>query len=216
MAIYTPRGLKIRFSVPYAFSLMARLFPDITPFRVLKKTEAIENVSDVMAVIEAVIIIFFFPGAPLVNICAAVMGIYFIGYIMKIAGIFIPLIVPISEIFSYIYGYGIITIVLGIFGFLNIGLLKTAVLLAVLLATNIFDYLIEMIRAILCKAMDRPYLGVSEIDFINAYKILAASIGTNINTNVTEQEINSEAWREPYLWLEINWPEIESKYTVQG
>jgi len=206
MAIYTPRGLKIRFSVPYAFSLMARLFPDITPFRVLKKTEAIENVSDVMAVIEAVIIIFFFPGAPLVNICAAVMGIYFIGYIMKIAGIFIPLIVPISEIFSYIYGYGIITI----------GLLKTAVLLAVLLATNIFDYLIEMIRAILCKAMDRPYLGVSEIDFINAYKILAASIGTNINTNVTEQEINSEAWREPYLWLEINWPEIESKYTVQG
>ncbi len=41
MAIFTPTGLKTRLSVDYAFGLMARLFPKITPFKFLKTIEGV-------------------------------------------------------------------------------------------------------------------------------------------------------------------------------
>jgi len=215
MAIYTPRGLKIRFSTPYSFSLMARLFPEITPFRVLKKTEAIENIPDALAAIGALVIAFFFPNMSCVKIFGAITAIYLVGSFMKLTGLFfIPLIIPISEAFSYIQGYGIITIALGVIGYFKIGLTKTIVLILVLLATNIVDYLLEFIRALLCKAMNKPYLGMSELDFINAYKMLAAKTGNSADINVSQIEIDSEAWQEPYMWLEYNWPEVTCRYTA--
>ena len=55
MAIYTPRGVKIRTSVPYAFGLMARLNPKVTPFRILKTTEGIESLPGMLAFIAGMV-----------------------------------------------------------------------------------------------------------------------------------------------------------------
>lgn len=49
MTIITPRGLKVRIPVPYAFALMARLYPEVSPFRVLKTTEGIESIPGMLA-----------------------------------------------------------------------------------------------------------------------------------------------------------------------
>lgn len=51
MAIYTPRGLKIRLSVDHAFTLMARLFPDVDAFKILKTTEGLESIPATLAFI---------------------------------------------------------------------------------------------------------------------------------------------------------------------
>ncbi|MDD2586176.1 MAG: hypothetical protein PHT79_06385 [Syntrophomonadaceae bacterium] len=214
MAIYTPRGLKIRFSVPFSFSLMARMFPDITPFTVLKKTEAIENLSDCLPVITAFIIIFFFPNISAVGICETLIIAWGIGYIMKITGIFfIPFIIPLSEVFSYIHGRGIITIVIGVAGYFKLGFVNTAVMLGILFVMNfIIENIVELLRVSLCRKFGKQYLSVSELDFINAYRMLAASIKINKDIVVSNDEISSEAWKEPYTWLETNYPEITSRY----
>lgn len=44
MAFYTPRGLKIRVSVPYAFSLLGRLYAQVHPSKVLETAEAFDEV----------------------------------------------------------------------------------------------------------------------------------------------------------------------------
>lgn len=54
MALYTPRGLKIRIAVPDAFGLMARLYPKVSAFRVLKTTEGIESLTSLATFIAAI------------------------------------------------------------------------------------------------------------------------------------------------------------------
>ena len=43
MALFTPRGLKLRLPTAYAFALMARVYPQTDAFRVLQLTEEVEN-----------------------------------------------------------------------------------------------------------------------------------------------------------------------------
>ncbi len=53
MPIYTPRGLKVRLSIDYAFALMARLHPGVNAFQVLKTTEGIESLPQSFAFLAA-------------------------------------------------------------------------------------------------------------------------------------------------------------------
>lgn len=55
MPIYTPRGIKIRIAVSYAFGLMTRLYPEVSPFRILKTTEGIESLPAMFAIISGII-----------------------------------------------------------------------------------------------------------------------------------------------------------------
>lgn len=106
MTIYTPRGLKIRIAVPYAFGLMARLYPKVSPFRILKTTEGIEILPGMLAFISGMIgfAIHLSPfQIALVVATSQIIGalINFIGLIM------IPGLVGLSTLFSYMSGYGI-------------------------------------------------------------------------------------------------------------
>jgi hypothetical protein len=55
MAIYTPRGLKIRIDIPTSFGLMARLYPDVSPKRILHTTEAIDATGSALGFFTAII-----------------------------------------------------------------------------------------------------------------------------------------------------------------
>lgn len=55
MAIYTPRGLKIRLSIQYCFTLLARLYPEVDPYTVLKTTEGLEFIPSFLAVLASLI-----------------------------------------------------------------------------------------------------------------------------------------------------------------
>lgn len=213
MAIYTPRGLKIRFSVPYCFSLMARIYPEVTPYNVLKTTEGIENISDLLAVLAAFVIILINPSESFLVIGSIIMTLYLIGYFMKITGVFfIPMIVPFATLFSYVQGYGIITVVLAITGYIKFGLTKTVLILVVLVIANLLDYILELLRAIIARYKNSPHLTVSELDFLNAYQLYAAKVGASIDIYVSEEEIAQGNWQETYIWLKNNWPEITYRF----
>lgn len=217
MSIYTPRGLKIRLSIPYSFSLMARLFPEVTPFKVLKTTEGIEAMPDLLVVIEAFIIIIFFPESTPTKISMVIFATYFVGYLMKITGIFfIPLIVPLSVVFTYIQGYGLVAIGLAFAGYTKLGLIKTLVIFGSVIITIILHHIFEMLRIFWSnfRSGGKSYLTVSELDFLNAYKLHAAIVGVNVNDDVSQSEIDEENWKEPYHWLENNWPEITRRMPI--
>lgn len=215
METYTPRGLKIRIPVQYSFSLMSRLFPTVTPFTVLKTTEGIDLLSNLLAVIATIIIIFKFPNESLIYKAIGILAAYYIGYLMQITGIFfIPYIIRLSELYSYINGFGIVTVILGICGYFKMGLSDTIIIIILLFVPHITDWIIDMARAIWCKAKDRPYLTMSELDFLNAYKMHAAAIGANVDTFVSEEEMQSGEWKKPYAWLQINWPQITNKMAM--
>ncbi len=49
MAIFTPRGLKIRLATDLAFTYLARLHPKFTAFQVLKTVEGIDLIPSTFA-----------------------------------------------------------------------------------------------------------------------------------------------------------------------
>ena len=56
MAIFTPRRLKVRLPTDYSFALMARLYPRVGAFKVLKTVEAIEHIPSVLAFCVAIVL----------------------------------------------------------------------------------------------------------------------------------------------------------------
>jgi hypothetical protein len=57
MAFFTPRGLKIRLDVPYAFTLMSRISPRKKPSEVLTLAEGLESVSSLLGQMSALILL---------------------------------------------------------------------------------------------------------------------------------------------------------------
>ena len=55
MAIYTPRGLKVRLPIDFAFALIARLYPKYDAFKVLRTTEAIELMPKALSAVAGII-----------------------------------------------------------------------------------------------------------------------------------------------------------------
>lgn len=117
MAIYTPRGLKIRIAVPYAFGLMARLHPKVTPFRILKTTEGIESLPGMFAFVAGLVA--FGLHLPPTQIALIVGICQLAGALINALGLYIiPGLVGLGTLYSYISGYGIYLIAVVITGFL--------------------------------------------------------------------------------------------------
>lgn len=58
MPLFTPHGLKLRFSLGYTFCLLERLYPRASAFQVLRTTEAIENYSSAISFLVALVLAF--------------------------------------------------------------------------------------------------------------------------------------------------------------
>ena len=58
MPLYTPHGLKLRFSLGYVFCLLERLHPRASAFQVLRTTEAIENYGSAISFLVALVLAF--------------------------------------------------------------------------------------------------------------------------------------------------------------
>lgn len=141
MAIYTPRGLKIRLPIDYSFALMTRLYPRITPFKFLKVTEALELLPAAWASIAAVLA-FFTLKSPY-TVCAVVAGVQIIAHVMRMSALPIPRIVtgP-ANIYSYGSGYGIFLILICALGYLKLGWQGVAAFLVVRAAAGLVNGII--------------------------------------------------------------------------
>ena len=214
MAIFTPRGLKIRLGKAYAFALMARVFPRVDAFRVLQLTEEVENMAALATFIVG-IVAFAMRLDPL--IVAVVVGGTSLAFSMvHLLGLFIPpfkLILPLSRVYSWFAGYGVFLIGLLVFGFFTVGW------------KGVVAYIVGRIAACaLAGAIDFAYakavfnktgisMTASERSFFHAYRLSADSVGATRSLEVTDEEMDPENWEEVFTDLMIKWPVVVSRFT---
>ncbi len=145
MAIFTPRGLKIRLSIQYTFALMARLFPRFDAFRILQKTEAVENLTLMASMIAGIIAFALCYNYMQIAIIVIVTNLIF--NLQNNYGLFIPpfkQLLRLSHFYSaYIAGYGIIEIGIIIFGYFKVGWKGVLSYLIAMFITLILELIID-------------------------------------------------------------------------
>jgi hypothetical protein len=213
VTIYTPRGLKIRIPVPYAFGLMSRLHPKVSPFHILKTTEGIESISGMLAIIGG-LIAFSMKLTPL-QIGMTVFGSEIIGILVNIFGFFfLPGLVTLGTIYSYISGFGILLIVVSIFGYLLTGWQGVlAFFIGKLLARVIYYPCEYFVAKRYAKLIGHP-LTTSEVNFFNAYRIHASRHGVTLDIDLKEEELEEANWGNCFEEFATEWPEIVQRFSI--
>lgn len=145
MAIFTPRGLKIRLPLDYAFALIARLYPKVDAFKVLKTTEGLEAIPSLITFTTGLIC--FYLRLPLFEIGLYVFIASMAGFLITSFGLYIiPGLVRLGTFYSYISGFGILLVLLAVYGFITIGWQSVVVFFVVKFLAGIIKMAIEWIR----------------------------------------------------------------------
>lgn len=212
MAIYTPRGLKIRIAVPYAFGLMARLHPEVTPFRILKTTEGIESLPGMIAFI-AGMIAFAIHLSPL-QIALVVAACQLVGALINAFGLYVvPGLVGLGTLYSYVSGYGIYIIAVIIAGFVLRGWQAVvAFFVGKIIAAAVGQVLEYWQTSRYHKLKGYPFTG-SEVSFFNAYRLHASRIDVTTNIDLSDNEMEEDYWGTTFKRFAMEWPEVVQRFT---
>ena len=218
----TPRGLRIRLQVEWAFALLARLWEKDSKtdaFRVLKTCEAIEDIPTVAA-IAAGAIVTFWPGRPLWAIPLATITARLIGLVLTQEGVFIVLDLLrlrfAGLIFSYIplapslvvhvplialiwWRLGWATVVVWVGGFVGAFVLYW-----------ILDFQLVNWRS----RQGGVPITSSEVNFFNAYRLHADRLGVTRDVSVSEVELASRAWQDCLMDYAAKYPESVARFTA--
>lgn len=213
MPIYTPRGIKICITLPYAFGLIPRLRPRVTPFQVFKTTEGIESLPGTLAFF-AGIFTFVMRMSPL-EIGLAVAAAQIGGKLINLTGFYIiPGLIPISTPFSYVSGWGIFLIVAVAAGYIFAGWQGVvAYLLGRLAAGGVNIGLDFLGGARLRKQNGHPFT-MAEMQFFNAYRIYASRSGITTNIDLSDAELEEEYWGPTFREFAMKWPEVVARFTI--
>ncbi|MCY4379077.1 MAG: hypothetical protein OXC39_04530 [Candidatus Dadabacteria bacterium] len=232
MALYTPRGLKIRLNINHAFALMARLYPKVDAFKVLKTTEGIESIPGMLAFIAGVLSFslgFETYQIGLYTFLACVLGmiittrylnlehlLLFFAFIdEKLVGIFrvlVPRLPGLGTLYSYVSGFGILLVVLIVYGIISVGWKGVLAFFIGRIAAELVNLVITF------RVMKKIYsetkvpFTTSEIHFFNAYRLHASKLGKTTDTTVSEEELKEENWIECFKDLESKWPEVVERF----
>ncbi|MCX5647889.1 MAG: hypothetical protein NTX40_02155 [Planctomycetota bacterium] len=214
MAIYTPRGLKIRLPREYAFALMARLFPRKDAFRVLQMTEEVDNLASLAAFLAGVIV-FVARLNPLA--VGLVVGLTCLSFnVAHLVGLFYPpfgLLLPLSRVYSWVSGYGILLISLLVLGFLTVGWQGVVAFLIARIAAACIAGAIDLVYGKFVFKKAGVAITKSERSFFHAYRLLADQIGATRSLEVPDEEMNPENWMPVYLDLMTKWPVVVARFT---
>lgn len=214
MAIFTPRGLKLRLSVPYAFALMTRLFPHVDAFRVLQLTEEVENLASAATAVVTVGV--FVAHLEPVTIGIVVGATWFAFKLSHLLGLFCPpfrTFLPLSRVFSWVAGYGVLLAALLVLGFLTVGWQGTlAFVVGRLLALWLIGLLDHAYGRYVFKQTG-IFVTASERSFFHAYRLSADKVGVTRSLQVSEEEMESDKWYGTYSDLKAKWPVVVSRFT---
>lgn len=212
MAIYTPRGLKIRIAVPYAFGLMARLHPKVTPFRILKTTEGIEVLPGMLAFI-AGIVTFVMRLSPF-EIGAAVAAAQLLGRLTNLFGLYVvPGLIALSTVFSYFAGWGVFLIISAVVGLNFSGWQGLLAFFLGRLAAGVVGLGLEFWQTSHYYKLTGHAFTSSEVHFFNAYRIHASRVGVTKDIDLNEEEMKEEHWAPTFEAFAIEWPEVVARFT---
>lgn len=212
MAIYTPRGLKIRLSKELAFTYIARLHPKFTAFQVLKTVEGIELIPSTFAFITGLFT--FLNGYSPISIATIVAIATLIGGLITVFGLYvIPFLVRFITFLSYLHGYGIFTIVIIVLGLITVGWKGTLFYFIGRYSAGLLLLLIDIIQMKHISNKTGFQLTSSERNFFNAYRLLASRSGITTSIELEDGEVESEKWKLPFTLLQIKWPKVVSRFT---
>lgn len=212
MAIYTPRGLKIRLPIDYGFALMTRLYPRITPFKFLKVTEALELLPAAWASIAAVLA-FLTLKSPY-TICAVIVGVQIIAHVMRMSALPIPRIfTDPANVYSYGSGYGMFLILICALGYFKLSWQGVAAFLVARAAAGLVNGIIAWVHQFGIHRKTGLAVTTSEIVFLNTYTQLARRFGVEMDLSVKDDELKEENWRGTLNQLAMEWPEVVARFT---
>jgi len=213
MAIYTPRGLKVRIAVPYAFGLMARLHPKVSAFRVLKTTEAIENVPGMLAFI-AGLAAFAMRLAPF-QIGLVVAGAEMAGVLINTYGFYIiPGLVGLCTLYSYFVGYGIYFIAALLIGFTLGGWQAAVAFLVAKIVAGVVGLMVEFWRTRRYHKLTGHAFTGSEVSFFNAYRLHASRNGVTTDIDLSDEELEEDSWAATFELFAMERPEAVRRFTI--
>jgi len=213
MAIYTPRGLKVRLPVEYAFALMARLYPQVSAFDVLKTTEGIESLPGALAFIIG-LICFSFKLQPL-QIGLTTFLVSVLTALMTRQGFYIfPDIIKVGTFYSYLAGFGILIILLAGFGFYLVGWRGVVSFFVARLLAGLVSELLDFRETRRISSISGIAITSSERHFINAYRLHASKLGKPVDASVEDEEMHKENWYPTFMALAMKYPEVVARFTV--
>jgi len=214
MAIFTPTGLKIRLPMDYAFALMARLYPKVSAFRVLKTTEVIDLQPSFYASLAFVLALMFHQGY-LASGLSVVLGGGF-GFTLRRFGLVLfPGQVGLAVLYSYIGGIPFIYLPIAVVLIYFIGWKFVLIYLIARMIIWLVTFPIEITQMRHIFKDTRMAMGTSEHSFINAYRIHADHLGISTDTTVAPVELEEANWRKVYSGLAVNWPKVVSRFTSE-
>lgn len=210
MAVFTPKGLKIRFEIDYCFALLARLYPKISPYKVLRLTEGLESIPGFLAVLTG-LVCFLFHVEPL-KIGFWVCGISIIGYLITVTGFYVfPGLPFLSTLYSTFTGFGIYYILMAIIGFFLVGWKGVFAFFIGRTIAGLFNTVYGSIESSRLHKKTGLVLFGSERNFVNAYRIYASKIGKSTDVEVSEDELNEENWKKTFRSYMLHCPSSSSQ-----
>lgn len=107
---------------PYAFALMARVFPKADAFRVLQLTEEVENLQAVAGFVASITA--FSLHLPPLQVGIIVFVTVFTFRLVHFFGLLVPpftFFLPVSRVYSFVAGYGVLLVGVLAFGYFTTG-----------------------------------------------------------------------------------------------
>lgn len=218
MAFMTQHGLKLRLDIPFAFSLIYRIFAKnskIGAYEVLRSCEGIYNIPNILAFFFGIYITIV-PTATEYHLLFAYLLGAILGYALHIIGIFqlIPGLYTLSKFVGYyLYGYGLLLIAAIIISLILKGWMFA---LFWLIAFSIKFILFQIIEFFLTKFyLNHPSFGFvmsfPEMSFFRAYQHYAVKYELNIEPYVPDEEIESGNWQKVIDDYDNKYPKYAKK-----
>ncbi|MBU0767320.1 hypothetical protein KKF55_06120 [Patescibacteria group bacterium] len=211
MTVYTPRGLRLRVKADHAFALMARLYPKVDAFKVLKMTEGLELIPSLLGTVTG-LVCFAFRLDPFFIGVFAFMATGIGGLITSYGFYIFPGIPTLGVWYSYFHGFGLYSAIIAVTGLLLLGW-KAVIFFFIgrILATLIDNHIFGFIEMKLMHKLTGLAYTSSERNFFNAYRLHANKLGKDLNFTVTDEEVREENWKPVYEDLVMKWPKVASR-----
>ena len=212
MAIYTPRGLKIRLPLNLCFGLMARLSPKITPFKILKTVEGLEVIPSLLGMVSGAYVLYLNLTPETIFLCSLVG--FVVGVLISYFGLFVfPGLVLLAILYTYVAGFGLIWLLIVGWGvYFSDWKGVVAFFLAMVISEGI-RWVLEFIKMKKSYALSGICIGMAEQNFLNSYRLHAKKIGLGPECDLKEEELNKEDWIKLYYKFLSEWPEIVARFS---
>jgi hypothetical protein len=204
----------VRLATPCAFALMARVYPSFDAFRILQLTEEVENLPKLAGFIAGVIV--FALRLPPLQIAVVVFAVVGFFRLVHLFGLFIPpftVLLPVSRVYSFAAGYGLLLVALLTFGFFTVGWRGVLAFLAARACCGVLFWFFEFAWSRRThRRIGFPFTA-SERSFFHAFRLAASRLGVSTNLHVPDEELDRSHWHHVFHDLAVQWPIVVSRFT---